>query len=76
MSKYEYFYNDVVFRVSDGKTERYAGKGKWIEVDYDPKESMNPKSEKYDFGETSKETEKDALELMQNYDKAISLKNQ
>lgn len=75
MSNYEYFYNDVVFRVAGGKTERYAGEGKWVEVEYNPKESMNPKSDKYDFGETSKETKEDAEELMRNFDKARQLKN-
>lgn len=62
--QYKYYWNEMVFRVADGKTERYSGNGKWTSTPCNPAERGDPKSLKYDYGETSKETEEEALRLM------------
>ena len=74
MKKYDYYYNDVVFRVADGKTERYDGGGKWVETQYDVVARATPSNVKYDFGETSKEDEKEALRLIKMHDDTIELR--
>ncbi|MBP5215990.1 MAG: hypothetical protein J6039_05515 [Alphaproteobacteria bacterium] len=62
--KYEYYDDGVVFRVADGITERYDGNGVWTETPYNPAAAMDSSSDNYDFGETIKITEKQAMDFI------------
>ena len=72
-TKYEYFDMATgICRSSGQKTERYMGDGQWKEITFNPYEHMDIKSDKYDFGDTSRIlTDEDVKLALQSEDEVI-----
>lgn len=68
MAKYKYYANNWLFRVADGKTERYDGEGVWVKCKFDPVAAADFKSEKWDEGETSEISGNDFEEFVKYFD--------
>ncbi len=74
MKKYDYYYKNSLYRVSGDETERYAGGGEWKSVTCQLAGRVDPKSPDYDYGETTKETEQEAMRIMKSEDDILELR--